>query len=206
MKEFPKRVVGFATHAIGIVGPFQRPGVRRQGKLLEDEAGVLFLSEQLVDCRLRLFAVGTLEITEFKYCHWGLGRSQRESVHAFKQRVPSGGERMRPKRNDLANDRMLAIGHEMRLSSQWGGVKRIIDRGTIGTPQYVLVELSRKPYRPGAGASRQGSTFGMVGSNGSGAYADIDADVAVAVMRNRFDATDMTTLAQIDRIVLDELS
>ena len=44
------------------------------------------------------------------------------------------------------------------------------------------------------------------GSNGSGAYADIDADVAVAVMRNRFDATDMTTLAQIDRIVLDELS
>jgi CubicO group peptidase (beta-lactamase class C family) len=61
-------------------------------------------------------------------------------------------------------------------------------------------------YRPGGGPSRQGSTFGMVGSNGSGAYADIDSGVAVAVMRNRFDATDMTTLARIDRIVLEELS
>jgi CubicO group peptidase (beta-lactamase class C family) len=62
------------------------------------------------------------------------------------------------------------------------------------------------PYRPGGGPWRRGSTFGMVGSNGSGAYADIDSGVAVAMMRNRFDATDMTTLAQIDRIVLEELS
>jgi myo-inositol 2-dehydrogenase/D-chiro-inositol 1-dehydrogenase len=44
----------------------------------------------------------------------------------------------------------LAVGHELRLSSQWGEIRRIIDRGTIGRPQYVLVELSRKPYRHGA--------------------------------------------------------
>ncbi|MEY4484546.1 MAG: hypothetical protein RL693_1998 [Verrucomicrobiota bacterium] len=44
----------------------------------------------------------------------------------------------------------LAIGHELRLSSQWGEVKRLIETGRIGTPQYVLVELSRKPYRQGA--------------------------------------------------------
>lgn len=44
----------------------------------------------------------------------------------------------------------LAIGHELRLSSQWGEIKKIIQRGTIGDPQYVLVELSRKPYRQGA--------------------------------------------------------
>jgi myo-inositol 2-dehydrogenase/D-chiro-inositol 1-dehydrogenase len=44
----------------------------------------------------------------------------------------------------------LAIGHELRLSSQWGEIRRIIERGTIGQPQYVLVELSRKPYRLGA--------------------------------------------------------
>jgi myo-inositol 2-dehydrogenase/D-chiro-inositol 1-dehydrogenase len=44
----------------------------------------------------------------------------------------------------------LAVGHEFRLSSQWGEIKRIIERGTIGDPQYVLVELSRKPYRLGA--------------------------------------------------------
>jgi myo-inositol 2-dehydrogenase/D-chiro-inositol 1-dehydrogenase len=46
--------------------------------------------------------------------------------------------------------RILAIGHEMRLSSLWGEVKRRIDRGVIGTPQHVLVELSRRPYRTGA--------------------------------------------------------
>jgi myo-inositol 2-dehydrogenase/D-chiro-inositol 1-dehydrogenase len=48
----------------------------------------------------------------------------------------------------------LAVGHEFRLSSQWGEIKRIIERGTIGEPQYVLVELSRKPYRLGAGGWR----------------------------------------------------
>lgn len=44
----------------------------------------------------------------------------------------------------------LAVGHELRLSSQWGRIKDIINAGTIGDPQYVLVELSRKPYRQGA--------------------------------------------------------
>lgn len=50
--------------------------------------------------------------------------------------------------------RKLAVGHEMRLSSQWGEIKRIIDRGVIGEPQYVLVELLRKPYRLGASGWR----------------------------------------------------
>jgi len=44
----------------------------------------------------------------------------------------------------------LAVGHELRLSSQWGRIKEVIAAGTIGDPQYVLVELSRKPYRQGA--------------------------------------------------------
>jgi myo-inositol 2-dehydrogenase/D-chiro-inositol 1-dehydrogenase len=44
----------------------------------------------------------------------------------------------------------VAVGHELRLSSQWGTIKDIIDQGTIGDPKYVLVELSRKPYRLGA--------------------------------------------------------
>jgi myo-inositol 2-dehydrogenase / D-chiro-inositol 1-dehydrogenase len=48
----------------------------------------------------------------------------------------------------------LALGHEFRLSSQWGEIKRIIERGTIGDPQYVLVELLRKPYRQGAAGWR----------------------------------------------------
>lgn len=48
----------------------------------------------------------------------------------------------------------LAVGHELRLSSQWGEIKNIINRGTIGEPQSVLVELSRKPYRQGASGWR----------------------------------------------------
>ncbi|MFM7605626.1 MAG: Gfo/Idh/MocA family protein [Prosthecobacter sp.] len=48
----------------------------------------------------------------------------------------------------------LAVGHELRLSSQWGRIKEILTTGTIGDPQYVLVELSRKPYRTGASGWR----------------------------------------------------
>jgi myo-inositol 2-dehydrogenase/D-chiro-inositol 1-dehydrogenase len=50
--------------------------------------------------------------------------------------------------------RRLAVGHELRLSTQWGEIKRVIASGTIGEPHYVLVELSRKPYRLGASGWR----------------------------------------------------
>jgi CubicO group peptidase (beta-lactamase class C family) len=62
------------------------------------------------------------------------------------------------------------------------------------------------PARLGGVPSRPGSTFGMVGVNGSAAYADIDSGVAVAVMRNRFAAGDLTVVARIDRIVAETLS
>ena len=62
------------------------------------------------------------------------------------------------------------------------------------------------PNRPGGVPSRRGSTFGMVGMNGSAAYADIDSGVAVAVMRNRFTAGDFSTVTLIDQIVADTLS
>ena len=61
------------------------------------------------------------------------------------------------------------------------------------------------PDRPGA-LSRPGSSFGMVGMNGSAAYADIDSGVAGAVMRNHFAAGDLATTARIDRIVARLLS
>jgi myo-inositol 2-dehydrogenase/D-chiro-inositol 1-dehydrogenase len=44
----------------------------------------------------------------------------------------------------------IAINHEFRLSSLWGKVKQLIDDGIVGDPQYVLVELSRNPYRLGS--------------------------------------------------------
>jgi len=48
------------------------------------------------------------------------------------------------------NDRILAVGHELRLSSLWGKVKELIDSGFVGERQYVLIELSRRPYRQGS--------------------------------------------------------
>lgn len=59
------------------------------------------------------------------------------------------------------------------------------------------------PFRPGSGTSRPGSTFGMVGSNGSAAFADIDSGVAVAVMRNRLDP-DFSAVAEVDRVVTED--
>jgi myo-inositol 2-dehydrogenase/D-chiro-inositol 1-dehydrogenase len=50
--------------------------------------------------------------------------------------------------------RLLAIGHEFRLSSLWGRVKELVEAGFVGEPQYVLVELSRNPYRHGASGWR----------------------------------------------------
>lgn len=52
----------------------------------------------------------------------------------------------------LANEKDLrvAINHEFRLSSLWGKVKALVEEGVVGAPQYVLVELSRNPYRLGS--------------------------------------------------------
>lgn len=46
--------------------------------------------------------------------------------------------------------RLLAIGHEFRLSSLWGKVKEMVEAGAIGEPLYALIELWRNPYRTGA--------------------------------------------------------
>jgi CubicO group peptidase (beta-lactamase class C family) len=60
------------------------------------------------------------------------------------------------------------------------------------------------PDRPGGRPARPGSIFGMVGMNGSAAYADIDAGLAVAVMRNRFAGDDLTALRRVDQAIAEE--
>ncbi|HET6881939.1 MAG TPA: Gfo/Idh/MocA family oxidoreductase [Pirellulales bacterium] len=58
--------------------------------------------------------------------------------------------------------RLLAIGHELRLSSLWGKVKQLVDEGAIGEPLYALIELWRRPYRLGSDGWRY--DIGRVGS------------------------------------------
>jgi len=50
--------------------------------------------------------------------------------------------------------RMLTIGHEFRLSEQWGRIKGIVESGTLGEPMHALVSLFRFPYRQGSGGWR----------------------------------------------------
>ena len=66
--------------------------------------------------------------------------------------------------NDLARERgkILAVGHELRLSSLWGKIKQMVDAGAIGDPRYALIELWRRPYRLGAGGWRY--DLGRVGN------------------------------------------
>jgi myo-inositol 2-dehydrogenase/D-chiro-inositol 1-dehydrogenase len=49
-----------------------------------------------------------------------------------------------------ARGKLLAVGFELRVSSLWGEVKRLMDAGAIGRPQHLLIELWRRPYRQGA--------------------------------------------------------
>jgi myo-inositol 2-dehydrogenase/D-chiro-inositol 1-dehydrogenase len=60
---------------------------------------------------------------------------------------------------ELARSRnlVLAVGHELRLSSLWGRVKELIDSGSIGDPLYALIELWRRPYRLGSDGWRYDS-------------------------------------------------
>ncbi len=60
--------------------------------------------------------------------------------------------------------------------------------------------LGYSPARMGSTQPRPGSTFGMVGSNGTAAFADIDSGLVVAVMRNHI-AADYSAVAALDDIV-----
>ncbi len=50
--------------------------------------------------------------------------------------------------------RVLTVGHELRLSAQYGRVKALIDAGEIGTPVYAAFSLFRFPFRPGSAGWR----------------------------------------------------
>jgi myo-inositol 2-dehydrogenase / D-chiro-inositol 1-dehydrogenase len=51
--------------------------------------------------------------------------------------------------------RVLSVGHELRLSEQWGAIKRTIDAGDLGDLRCVMFNLFRFPYRPGSGGWRR---------------------------------------------------
>jgi myo-inositol 2-dehydrogenase/D-chiro-inositol 1-dehydrogenase len=46
--------------------------------------------------------------------------------------------------------KVLAIGHEFRLSSLWGKMRDLVADGAVGDPLYLMIELWRRPYRLGS--------------------------------------------------------
>jgi hypothetical protein len=84
-------------------------------------------------------------------------------------------------------DELVSFGAEIGLQVT------VIKNGQVG--------VRLQPVRARGISSRPGSTFGMVRINGSAAYVDIDSDVAVAVMRNRFAPSDLATVAPLNPIV-----
>lgn len=50
--------------------------------------------------------------------------------------------------------RVLTVGHELRLSTQWGRIGSLIAEGAIGRPVHVTLQLFRFPYRQGASGWR----------------------------------------------------
>jgi CubicO group peptidase (beta-lactamase class C family) len=80
--------------------------------------------------------------------------------------------------------------------------------GFVGRDEVMDVDAAWtygfSPHQPDGRARPDRRVFGMFGVNGTGAYADLDAGVAVAVMRNRFDP-DNRILAEVDRIVTEAI-
>ena len=50
--------------------------------------------------------------------------------------------------------RLLLIGHEMRFSPMHALIHSLIESGRLGVPRYVLIDLWRRPYRPGSDSWR----------------------------------------------------
>jgi len=51
--------------------------------------------------------------------------------------------------------RLLLVGHEMRFANMYVQMREMIRSGQIGDPRYVLIDLWRRPYRPGSGGWRR---------------------------------------------------
>ena len=52
------------------------------------------------------------------------------------------------------SNRVLYVGHEFRLSTQWGRMRELVAEGAVGVPLCATIDLWRRPYRLGADSWR----------------------------------------------------
>lgn len=55
---------------------------------------------------------------------------------------------------EQATGKLVSVVHELRVSEQWGLIRREIEQGAIGTPMAGLYSLFRRPFRGGSGGWR----------------------------------------------------
>jgi myo-inositol 2-dehydrogenase/D-chiro-inositol 1-dehydrogenase len=53
-----------------------------------------------------------------------------------------------------ASRKVLYVGHEFRLSTQWGRMRELVEEGAIGRPLCATIDLWRRPYRLGSDSWR----------------------------------------------------
>ena len=103
-----------------------------------------------------LLADDSLEVIDVvlpSHLHHGVGRAVLESGKHLLMEKPMALDEAQC--DDLLRcarerGRLIAVGHEFRLSSLWGRVKQMLDAGAVGELKYLLIELWRRPYRLGA--------------------------------------------------------
>ena len=97
--------------------------------------------------------VDIADIVVPNFLHGPVGKAALEAgkhVLLEKPMATTAAECFELRRLAEERDRRLMVGFELRLSQLWGGVKDLIERGELGELRYVLIELWRRPYRPGA--------------------------------------------------------
>jgi myo-inositol 2-dehydrogenase/D-chiro-inositol 1-dehydrogenase len=76
----------------------------------------------------------------------------RAGLHVLLEKPMAAGVEQCEELIDLAQNsgRTLLVGHEFRLSTQWGRMRRLIEEGAIGAVQACTIDLWRRPYRLGS--------------------------------------------------------
>jgi len=147
-----------AHHAKAIV---QAQGARLAAIAERAEAGRAAAREahpqaDVYDDYRKLLARDDLDVVDVavpSHLHYEVGKAVLEAdMHLFLEKPMVLTVQHCDELITLAQERqkVLAVDHEMRVSALWGKGKQLIDEGVVGTPQYVLVELSRFPYRQGS--------------------------------------------------------
>lgn len=122
---------------------------RQQAKADHSDAAVLDDYRHLIACD----DVDVVDVVAPNHLHYEITRAALEAGrHVFVEKPLATQADHCDELVALASSKglVLAVNHELRLSSLWGGVKRLIEEGKIGEPRYAMIDLLRFPYRPGS--------------------------------------------------------